>query len=157
MWQDDVRPFPLLSGETRLGSCGTYSVDSRAATAQGLQGTCDRCSRQKTCYIYQCAYFRWICLFCPLWGFTRSASAWWRWYVSSALGAYVWATFISRISLSRYLAKKELASMKHFGAIIQNPEKYKSLLNNEIFLVFKEFGRALDDVFPFSAAQTYCM
>ena len=47
--------------------------------------------------------------------------------------------------------------MKHFGVIIQNPEKYKSLLNNEIFLVFKEFGRALDDVFPFSAAQTYCM
>lgn len=53
--------------------------------------------------------------------------------------------------------KKELGSSKHFEVIIKNPEKYKPLLSNGIFLVFKEFGRSLDDVFPFTAAQTYCM
>jgi hypothetical protein len=65
--------------------------------------------------------------------------------------------FYLQVSPSRYLDKKELLSSKNFEVIIKNPEKYKPLLSNGIFLVFKEFGRPLDDVFPFTAAQTYCM
>jgi hypothetical protein len=65
--------------------------------------------------------------------------------------------FYLQVSLPRYLDKKKLVSLKHFELIIKNAEKYKPLLGNGIFLVFKEFGRPLDDVFPFTAAQTYCM